>query len=361
MATIVAALLGPIIAALLAWGIGSFITDRWDETKRRRDLDLSAVSEFYLAYGEFLGVWRLWSTCKRYGQTSKPPAYAQWLCLSRASAVESRLEALLIRTTMERSLSADQRELLACFREASQRLRESIRKNQDLNWFTRRHENSLEFREYRAFKELSAVFAQLLQQQRPKIALLSRRATAGIPTPKESRQAWLYVTSGKDKHDWLRRAESKLMLSPTPQSGLEGESTSRVEIAQYLWGEYAYRHDLIWRLLFRVTTVATALSIAPFGIENLVVQQVGLWVAFLPVLAVLLVVGSSPLFHTELRRFHRIKDYYRRFQNEVVGEQVHDPRTKDLFDWLIPLYLAILFILSSIVALLVWFDWYPSL
>jgi hypothetical protein len=149
-------------------------------------------------------------------------------------------------------------------------------------------------------------------------------------------------------------------MNSTPESG-SGRTKSPVEVAQYLWEEYSYRHDLIWRLLFRVTAAATALSIAPFGIENLVVRQVGLWVAFLPVLAVLLVVGSSPLFYTELRRFHRIKDYYRRFQNEVVGEQVHDPRTKDLFDWLVPLYMGILFILSLIVALLVWFEWYPSL
>jgi hypothetical protein len=149
-------------------------------------------------------------------------------------------------------------------------------------------------------------------------------------------------------------------MDSTPESGYGGESKPPVEIAQYLWEEYRYRHDLIWRLLFRVTAVATTLSIAPFGIEDLVAKQVGMWIAFLPVLAVLMVVGSVPLFSTELRRFHTVKDFYRKAQNEVVGEQVHDPRTRDLFDWLIPLYLRILFILSLVVALLVWFEWYPS-
>jgi hypothetical protein len=224
MATIAAALIGPMIAAVLAWGVGSFITDRWDEMKRRRDLDLTALSEFYLAYGEFLDVWHLWASCKRHGRTSYPPEDAQWICLSRASAVESRLEALLIRTITERSLSAEQLELLACFREASQRLRESIRSNHELRWFTRTGERSLEVREYRAFKELSAFFAQLLQQQRPKLSLLSRRTGEESPTSEESRRAWLHVTSGKDKEKWLERAEPILRCSKSTD---QPASTSR--------------------------------------------------------------------------------------------------------------------------------------
>jgi hypothetical protein len=178
------------------------------------------------------------------------------------------------------------------------------------------------------------------------------------------------------------------LMDSTPKSGAGGESESRVAVAQYLWEEYRYRHDLIWRLLFRVTAVATTLSIAPFGIEDLVREKVGLWVAFLPVLAVLLVVGSAPLFSTELHRFHKVKDFYREVQSEVVGQQAHDSRPElfnwliplyrriyrkaqndvvggqvhasrpDLFDWLIPLYLSILLILSLIVTLLVWFKWY---
>jgi hypothetical protein len=73
-----------------------------------------------------------------------------------------------------------------------------------------------------------------------------------------------------------------------------------------------------------------------------------------------MVVGSWPLLHTEVRRFQEVKGFTRKVQDEVVGEQVH-PRGWDQFDRLIPLYLPILFILSLIVALVVWLDWYPSL
>ena len=33
-------------------------------------------------------------------------------------------------------------------------------------------------------------------------------------------------------------------------------SDHELELAKYLWEEFKYRHDLIWRLLFRVTAVA---------------------------------------------------------------------------------------------------------
>src|SRR5688500_17832838 len=106
------------------------------------------------------------------------------------------------------------------------------------------------------------------------------------------------------------------------ESGAGAESDSRVLAAQYFWEEYKYRHDLIWRLLFRVTAVATALSIAPFGIEELVVS-LGRWVTALPFLAFLMILGSVPLFVTELRLFREILRFYRQSQYEVSNKQVH--------------------------------------
>ncbi len=48
-----------------------------------------------------------------------------------------------------------------------------------------------------------------------------------------------------------------------------------LERAKYLWEEYRYRHDLIWRLLFRMTAVAVLLSIAPFTIDELAAKKAG--------------------------------------------------------------------------------------
>ena len=79
-----------------------------------------------------------------------------------------------------------------------------------------------------------------------------------------------------------------------------------VEVDKYLWEEFRYRHDLIWRLLFRVTTVAVLLSIAPFTIDDLVRRNVGSWVNALPALALALVLGSWPMLVLEFRLFRPV-------------------------------------------------------
>ena len=50
---------------------------------------------------------------------------------------------------------------------------------------------------------------------------------------------------------------------------------SNLERAQYLWEEFQYRHDLIWKLLFRITFVAVLLTITPFTINTSIQGQGG--------------------------------------------------------------------------------------
>ena len=89
-------------------------------------------------------------------------------------------------------------------------------------------------------------------------------------------------------------------MSPdSREAGVSEAFTPRVELASYLWEEYRYRHDLIWRLLFRMTTAVAVLSIAPFTIDDLVKAQTGPWIRALPVLAIL--VGSGRLGNTRVR------------------------------------------------------------
>jgi hypothetical protein len=150
------------------------------------------------------------------------------------------------------------------------------------------------------------------------------------------------------------------MDSPTGSSSL-GQSSAGVELTKLLWEEYRYRHDLIWRLLFRVTAVATALSIAPFGIENLVKSDVGFWVTLLPVLAVLTLLGSGLIIRSENRRFGEVKKLYRAALDQAVGEEAHPGPKKDLFEWFLFPYLGCLLILGLVIVVLVWLVWYPSL
>lgn len=58
------ALLNVIVAIItlgFGWLVGQRLTVYWAIRQKRRELELSAVNEFYKLYGEFFAVWKLWS------------------------------------------------------------------------------------------------------------------------------------------------------------------------------------------------------------------------------------------------------------------------------------------------------------
>jgi hypothetical protein len=138
-------------------------------------------------------------------------------------------------------------------------------------------------------------------------------------------------------------------------------SDHELELAKYLWEEFKYRHDLIWRLLFRVTAVAALLSIAPFTISDVAGSKAGFWVKFLPALAIGLVLASWIVLLVELRLFRPIDRQYVRAQDSVVGEPVRKAgRLERMFEWVVRLYPGFLLILTIIVGCIVWFRHTPS-
>ena len=87
--------------------------------------------------------------------------------------------------------------------------------------------------------------------------------------------------------------------------------------ADSVWEEYSYRHDMIWKLVFRTTAVATALAIAPFLLNETAQQIVGGWLAVLPSLSVLIVLLGLFALPSEFAAFNRIKRIYRWSQDEA--------------------------------------------
>jgi hypothetical protein len=142
-------------------------------------------------------------------------------------------------------------------------------------------------------------------------------------------------------------------MAPAKSVGASS-STDSVELAKYLWEEYKYRHDLIWRLLFRVTTVVVLLSIAPFTIDNLTKEAVGVWVQFLPALAMGVAAVGWLLLLAEFRLFSPVDCRYVEAQTTVVGKTLRKRRI-DHFKWMIMLYMPVLLLLTTIVGCIVWF------
>jgi len=142
------------------------------------------------------------------------------------------------------------------------------------------------------------------------------------------------------------------MIAKTLDAGSQYDS---VELAKYLWEEYKYRHDLIWRLMFRVTGVAVLLSIVPFTIDDLVKDEAGVWVEFLPALAIALVLASWPLLWAEFRLFRPIDKQYVEVQQDAVGKSLREHRKIDSFKWIVLLGPLVMVILTAIVGCIVWF------
>ena len=93
-----------------------------------------------------------------------------------------------------------------------------------------------------------------------------------------------------------------------------------LEQAKYLWGEYKYRHDLIWQLIFRFTTAVVLISTIPY-IKVEIVACVGYFIVFVPILATILACFGILVMVNELELFGKIKNEYRELQNGLFQKK----------------------------------------
>jgi hypothetical protein len=145
-----------IVLLSLTWLIGQRLTYLWTVRQKRRELQLASLQQFYIAYGEFFAVWKLWD---RIDELEPGPAVRverRWELLKRATAAESIVEGTFVRLSLEVDIDGPDVINLGRFRQAFQQLRESIRDNKPLAW---PHANCPE---YRSFKRLSIDIGTLL-------------------------------------------------------------------------------------------------------------------------------------------------------------------------------------------------------
>lgn len=136
------------VGAFLAWGVGKRISEYWDTRRKKRELDLSTLNEFYRQYGEFFAVWKLWNSQKiRRDKAFQPDA--AWKLLERASSIEAAIESILVKIVTERKLSEEDIDVFGLLRQAFKSLRKRIDENEQLDWSHSEHE------EYIALKRLA--------------------------------------------------------------------------------------------------------------------------------------------------------------------------------------------------------------
>src|SRR5258707_1234176 len=83
----------------------------------------------------------------------------------------------------------------------------------------------------------------------------------------------------------------------------------------YLWDEYQYRHDLVWRVALRLTFVVASLSVIPYVNDSLT-MKLGLLMLVPPGMAVVLAILGSAVIANEYRLLVMVKEAYRRLQKD---------------------------------------------
>lgn len=151
-----------VITLGLGWLVGQRLTVFWAIRQKRRELELAAVSGFYSLYGEFFAIWKTWAYCRSGHVTLESSEAIRWSLLERACVAEGKLEAIIVKLASEKPLSETDIEILGKFRQGYQQLRESIRDNKDVGWYS--HDQP----EYLSFKKLAYLTACIILADKAK-------------------------------------------------------------------------------------------------------------------------------------------------------------------------------------------------
>jgi hypothetical protein len=139
----------------LGWLIGQGLTVNWNLIQKRRETDINNVQQFYSLYGDFKEVSKTWRVIKRKTSSLVLPSDSRWSLLVRACAIESKNETILVKLATERHLDAAALNDLGLFRQALQKLRESIRDDVEVPFASRGPE-------YVFFNDLAAKVALIV-------------------------------------------------------------------------------------------------------------------------------------------------------------------------------------------------------
>lgn len=159
-----------LVLLLVSWQVGQRIIAYWDYRKKRNEIDIDSAHRFFGLYGEFRAINRLWNVfCFNTLPELMKQAAAKgdklieipdsdnvrWELIKRAADAESGVESLILKLTAERRLDRKEMEALGQFRQAYQKLRESIRTDRPLGWSHKK-------KQYEVFNDLATRFARMI-------------------------------------------------------------------------------------------------------------------------------------------------------------------------------------------------------
>lgn len=154
-----------LITLGLTWFVGQKLGSRWAVWQKKREIELASISEFYQMYGEFLAIWRTWKFASGW-EAPEREAMRRKL-FERSAIANGKIEAIIAKVAIERVLNPAEISSLGLFRQAYQRLCDSLRDDQVSRW---RYDDE----EYVVFKNLASDVGCILHREtqtpRPDIA-----------------------------------------------------------------------------------------------------------------------------------------------------------------------------------------------
>ena len=162
-----------VVVALLAL----LVTERYAAARQaqaaRQARNLAAAEELYSVYGQFFAAWKAWELIKRRDDSDASGdsnAQGRREILTLASEAEGAYESLIIRISLEKSLTDNDRRALWALRFALKQLRYAIRNDRGLDWWRTdgppASARAAGFRDYQAFKSLVLRVASILVDQK---------------------------------------------------------------------------------------------------------------------------------------------------------------------------------------------------
>lgn len=173
------------------WLVTTRVTDRWEQVKKIREMDLAAAQDFQRLYGEFVAIWKTWNSLTDGHTPITTPEHVGWGCLERATAAEGQIEALMAKLAAERFLTEDDIDMLGGVRQAFKVVRRSIKRGEAIGWWSSGAEP------YMAIKALSVAMSVMLS---------TAPRTKGRPSAAVAARNFNGITDNRHETSWINTA-----------------------------------------------------------------------------------------------------------------------------------------------------------
>ena len=91
------------------------------------------------------------------------------------------------------------------------------------------------------------------------------------------------------------------------------------EKAKENWQEYKYRHELVWNLIFKITTAVVAVSIIPYILKEETEKKLGCFILALPFIGLALTIFSALRLYKECSLLQVNRTRHRKFYEIETG------------------------------------------